>query len=156
MAIRLTLRKADLEILAVMDEIATEGTAPVLSPKQLKAWSSFHERCLAAEMKPKKNKGEGISVRKAIEVFRGVLGRRLVVPAGSPSPGWWAQLQKRLNDSGITEEHAQKAAEIAGANWKGLIKAESIVRQIDTLLSEATISNMGTQLKPEAEDMTDL
>lgn len=155
MPVRITLRKSDLEILAVADSFMTCGSG-ALSSKQEKAWTSFHERVLAAELKPKKEKGEGISVRKAIEVFRGVLGRRLVIPAGSPSPGWWAQLQKRLNDSGITEELAKRGAEVAGAQWKGLIKAESIIRQIDGLLSDASISNMGTQLKPEAEDMTDL
>jgi hypothetical protein len=152
---RIALRKADLEILAVVDDLL-DGLAEGLSPKQHKAWSLFHERVLAAEMKPKKEKqAEGIPVRTAIEIFRGALGRRLVEPVGRPSQWWFVRLQNKLNDSGVTDELARRAAEVAGAQWKGSIKVESIINNVDRLLSDSNMDLMA-DVKSEAQDMIEL
>ena len=156
MAIRITLRRADTEILAAVDDAITSGAAD-LDGKQHKKWASFYERVLKAELAPKKGKdGSGVSVRRAIEVFRGVLSRRLVMPAGEPSQWWFIKLQNKLNASGITEELAKKAAEVASVEWKGNIKVESLINQVDVLCSESTTSRLGSQLKEAAEDMDDL
>lgn len=152
MPVRITLRKKDLEILAAVDEV---GLSLDFSAKQMKLWSSFYERVLAAEMKPRK-KASGLTVAQAIEIFRGALGRRLVVPAGTPGPEWFIALQRRINSSGLTAELAKAAAETAGATWKGSIKAESIIRQADTLLSDSNRDYLGASLPAEAVDMTEL
>lgn len=158
MAIRITLRKCDLDIIEVVDDAVTNTllVPEELSSKQLKAWSSFNERVLAAINKPKRQRAGVLSVADAIEVFRGVLGRRLVVPAGQPGPEWYAPLQKRLYASGLTALLAKKAAEVAAAQWKGSIKAESLIRQADTLLSDSNMDSIEADLPPSATDMEDL
>ncbi len=132
----LRLRKSDLEILAEADSFMMCGSGAI-SAKQEKAWSSFYERVLKAEMKPRGVKKHGPSVTDALALFRGVLGLRLVIPAGNPGASWYAPLQKRINDSGLTPEHLVEAAKLAADTWKGPIKAESIIRQADVLLSGA-------------------
>jgi len=159
MAIRVTLRKADRDVLASVNafvESVGVDTAH-LDKKQLKQWAGFYERVLSAELAPKKGKdGSGVSVRRCIEIFRGVLSRRLIMPAGEPSQWWFIRLQNKLNASGITEELAKKAAEVASVEWRGNIKVESIINQVDSLCSESTTSRLGSQLKEAAEDMDEL
>lgn len=156
MAVRITLRKSDLVALAAAnDRMYVEDRDPQLT-KLVKQWDSFYSRVLAAVNKPKASKGEGVSVRRAIDIFRGVLGRRLVEPAGNPAPFWFIQLQNKLNASGITEELAKKAAEVASVEWKGSVKVQSIINQADLLLSAHTTSRLGADLKVEAEDMSEL
>ena len=156
MPIRVILRKADLEILALADEYMTSGTG-ALSNKQEKLWSAFYERVLAAEMKPKK-KGGGLTVSQAVETLQGVLPKRLVLPASWPNPGgqWFAQLQNRINASGLTAAHIKAAGQVAAAQWKGPIKAESIIRQTDVLLSDANMEKLGLEAPEPAHDMTEL
>lgn len=154
MPVTLRLRKADLEVLATVDSLLE--TADGLTGKQMKAWSSLYERVLTAEMRPRKSK-PALSVVAAIECFRGVLGKRLVVPAGNPGPSFWAPLQNRINASGLTPDHCTEAARAAGFAWKGPIKAESIIRQADVLLSEAgALANVPQETPQEVESMTEL
>ncbi len=154
MAVTLRLRKIDLEMLAEVDTVLG-ALGDEISSKQLKAWSNFYDRVVAAELKPRRSKPAGISVMEAIETFRGVLGKRLVVPAGQATAMWWAPLQKRISASGLTRAHCEEAARVAAATWKGPIKAESIIRQADTLLSEyqAEVSDLAPL---EVEDMQEL
>jgi hypothetical protein len=154
MAAKISLRKVDQDILAFVHQRIINEQFLVLG-KELKQWEALYERVKAAVDKPKRTPGEGISVARAIEVFRGALGRRLVVPAGQPGREWYIQLQRRISASGLTEALAKRAAEIAGAQWRGSIKAESIIRQADTLLSEGNLSVMG-QAPDDAGDMSDL
>lgn len=159
MAIRITLRKADRDILAVLDQLITTAdvdAALELDKRQLRQWTGFYERVLKVELAPKKGKdGSGVAVRRAIEIFRGVLGRRLILPAGAPSEWWFVQQQNKLNASGITEELAKKAAEVAKTLWRGSIGIESLIRNVDRLLSDSTAEQMG-DLKEEAGDMDEL
>ncbi len=157
MAIRFPMRKADLDIIAALDEEVTNGNGR-LSPKQIKDWVSFHERVLKAQLAPKKKKGSGISVAKAVEVLRGVLGKRLVLPASWPNAGplWFIPLQNRINASGLTAAHIEAAGKVAAAQWRGGVKAESIIRQTDMLLSDANMEKLGLSLPEPAEDMVDL
>lgn len=157
MAVKLTLRKADLEVLAVVDDMLEGQRHDGLTPAQWKAWSSFSQRVQAAEMKPKTKRGAGLKVADAVEIFRGVLGRRLVLPAGQPGPVWYIQLQNRINASGLTKEHLEAAAKVAAAQWRGPVKAESIIRQCDVLLSDANLEMLGlTVPEPITVDMEDL
>ncbi len=145
------LRKVDLEMLAEVDTHVT-CEAGTLSAKQIKGWSAFYERVMAAEIKP----ACVLSVKAAIESFRGVLGGRLVLPAGNPGAGWFSQMQKRINSSGLTVPLCLEAARLAGLEWKGPIKAESIIRQADVLLSEAGWGGSARTAPPEREDMVEL
>lgn len=154
------LRKADREILAALDNSIAEGDLDhVLSSKQLKAWSSFHERVIRDELKGKKKAGSGLTVASAVKVLDGVLGRRLVLPAAYPRCGqsWFVQLQNRINASGLTEEHLKKAATEAAQAWRGRIKAESVIRQADVLLADAgdDFEYVGGEV-PTDTDMTEL
>mgnify|MGYP001577741393 CR=1 FL=1 len=152
MATTLRLRKADLELLAAVDTHVTCENGESISAKQVRAWSIFYERVLTAEMRPRKT--SVLSVTAAIEAFRGVLGKRLVVPAGNPGAGWYAQLQNRINSSGLTPELCRTAAEMAAVMWKGPIKAESVIRQADVLLSDA--AEAAVEAPQEVPDMTEL
>lgn len=88
-----------------------------------------------AELLRGAKKPKGLAVGAAIEAFRGVLGDRLVLPP-NPGPGWYAPLARRLSDMGVTTADCRRAASVAGERWRGYIKAESIIRQCDVLLSE--------------------
>lgn len=154
MSITIRLRKADLEILAIADAVM-DGRHGRVGSAHSRAWSSLMERVTAAEMRPRKPK-PSISVNAAVTAFRGVLGNRLVMPAGNPGPGWWSQLQSRLNASGMTEALCTEAARAAGSAWRGPIKAESIIRQADVLLSEAGAEANAPAAPQEVEDMQDL
>jgi hypothetical protein len=149
----LRLRKADLEILALVNTEIHSGA--IDWDKEYKQWDSFYRRVLASQ-KPKDKTASSLSVRAAIDIFRGVLGRRLIVPAGSPPPSWYITLQNRINASGLTPALAKAAAEMAGASWKGAIKAESIIRQADALLSEGHVETLSRSLPEEAKDMDEL
>ncbi len=155
MTVTLRLRKADLEVLATVDSLleGDQFRGFPYSGKQMKAWTSLYERVLKAELKPRKSKTATISVSDALNCFRGVLGKRLVVPAGNAGPAWWSQLQNRINASGLTAPLCTEAARIAGDQWKGPIKGESIIRQADALLSDYQHE---FDLPEAAEDMTEL
>lgn len=142
MAIRLTkLERAAL--LHALDECVT-------CPKPLKpAHFDSAAKKLREEDAPKKTKG--MSVGAAIEAFRGVLGRRLVLPP-NPSVGWYAQMGNRLAALGMTPELCRTAAETAARNWMGNIKAESIIRQADTLLHDSEEEAMPSNPLPNALD----
>jgi hypothetical protein len=84
----------------------------------------------------------GLPVARAIEAFRGVLGGRLIEPPSSAS-GVFAAMQKRLTALGLTIDNCAEVARAAGGAWTGAIKAESIIRQADRLLS----GNPGTELR---------
>ncbi len=131
------LRKADLELLATIDKAIESGH--LLVGKQVKAWSGFYERLLGAEMRPKRKVGV-FSVQAAIGVIKDVLGMRAVLPAGSASQAWYAQMQKRITDSGLNHDLMKEAAGVAGMLWRGPIKVESVIRQADVLLSEASVA----------------
>lgn len=146
-------RKADYELIEALDSVVddiVDGTVPSLSKQQQKAWSSFYERVQKAAMKPK-NSGGGLSVREAVTVLQGVLGRRLVLPAGFPRCGqvWFIQLQNRINASGLTAELVAKAGKEADKQWRnGRIKFESIIRQADTLLADVRLDEESGESTP--------
>lgn len=151
------LRKADRAVLEVIDDLLADywdDEDDEDHKRNRKAWSSFFER-VGLDGAKAKQRSNGISVKEAIKVFQGVLGKRLVLPAGNPSAAWFIALQNRLNQSGVTAALAAEAAKAAGAEWRGPIKAESIIRQCDTLLSEASVSATVAQ-RVEAADMEDL
>lgn len=78
----------------------------------------------------------GISVAAAVEVIKLALGPRTVLPP-NPTAAWFAPLSHRLAALGVTVDDVRRAAEAAGRRWNGLIKAESVIRQCDVLLSDA-------------------
>ena len=148
------LRKSDRELLALIDTAVADGELDWTS-KTFKAWSSFYDRVLADELKGGTKKVSGLSVRRAIEVLQATMGRRCVLPAGFPkvAPTWFITLQNRINASGLTEALLKQAAEAALVEWRGLIKAESVIRQADVLLAG---EGGPLQLRDEGTDMEDL
>jgi predicted NBD/HSP70 family sugar kinase len=99
-----------------------------------------------AELLAGNKKPAGIGVAAAIDAFRGVLGPRLVLPP-RPGPSWFAPLARRLGDMGVTVDDCKRAAEVAAERWRGAIKAESIIRQCDVLLS-AEVTESGRSETP--------
>lgn len=97
------------------------------------AMESVLSKLDAAEVAPRK-KSTALSVGAAIEVLRGVLGRRLVLPPGKLTAGWCAQMSNFLGKYGLTHELLKTAAVQASYEWQGNIKAESVIRQADKLI----------------------
>ena len=128
-----------------------------MNSTDLKLADSVLDKLAKSELGPVKR--AGISVAAALEAFRQAEGSRIVVPP-TPGPGWYAQLQKRLTDTGITAADCATIAKVAAAKWHGYIKAESLIRQAEALLQEAQLPlpQMGAPNKrrvglPELEDL---
>jgi len=86
-----------------------------------------------AESEAPQERSTGLTVQDALAAFRSVLDRRLVPPLGNT----YARIQAQLKSLGLTREQCIAAAEQAGRQWKGPIKAHSIVNQAETLLHNA-------------------
>ena len=80
-------------------------------------------------------KASGLDVKAAVEAFRGVLGSRLILPMGAV----WGMMQNRIRALGLTEEDCRTIATVAASDWQGKVKAESLVRQAEKLLSESSV-----------------
>lgn len=94
--------------------------------------ASILEKLELAEMPVKK--APGLSVNDAIAAFREVLGQRLLAP-GYQAVGVLAQMKNRIQALGLTRDDCVRVATVAGAQWQGVIRAESLVRQADKLLA---------------------
>jgi hypothetical protein len=96
---------------------------------------SLRGKVEAAELRQKTRAvGKGLAPQVAIEAFREVLGKRLVPPL----QGEYGQLGVLLRNKGLTRMQCVSAAKTAAAEWRnGPIRALSIVRQADVLLSAA-------------------
>lgn len=117
-------------------------------PKQRRVADGLLEKLAASEVPRKK---EGPSVHVVIEVFRGVLGRRLITPP-APSPAWYAQQSAQLARMGMTVELCRRAAQVAAEVWQGPIRAESIIRQADKLLHEQAYEPRGAAVYVDLAD----
>lgn len=150
------LRKADREMLALVDEAFAAGDifGHDGEAKLRKAWSSFFERVLADEKKRDK-KAAGYPVRDAVKAIKGVLRGRCVVPI-SPGQQWFVALQNRINASGLTEELIVKAAHQAAKEWRGRIRAESVIRQADDLLTKGGDEEHPSESTVERDYLEDL
>lgn len=85
-----------------------------------------------------------MGVPSAVAIIKEVLGARAVLPPNYPNcgGGWYAQLGKRLSDFQVTASDVHKAAVIASRQWKGDIRVESVIRQMDVLLRPAAETGM--------------
>ena len=119
-------------------------------PGQTKMAMNVFEKLKNAE----KPRGSGVPAAQAVEAFREVLGNRLIAPL-SGARGVWAAMQNRLNALGLSRMDCVSAAKAASVEWRGPIKAESIVRQADRLLQAAQleIPGAGSQRPVEMEDV---
>jgi hypothetical protein len=81
-------------------------------------------------------KGTYLTVPDAISAFRGVLGTRLVAP-GFQARGVLAQMKQRIQALGLTRADCVSIAKVAAAEWRGPVRAESLVRQADVLMAGA-------------------
>ncbi len=97
-------------------------------------------------------RGTGIDVKAAVATFEGVLGARLIKPIGAV----WGMMQSRLRVLGLTEADCTRIATVAGADWAGRIKAESLVRQAEKMLSDTAAGPSTPRSKRGALDMEDL
>jgi hypothetical protein len=101
---------------------------------EVTAKTSLLDKLEAAE-KPEEKKS-GLSVKAALDVFKGVLGFRLV----APPPGAvaiWSMMQKRIVSLGLTPMDCITLAKTAGTKWQGQIKAQSLINQAEALLQDA-------------------
>jgi hypothetical protein len=114
--------------------------------KMLKGWRSLVEKVKAADAP--KDKGCSLSLKIALSAFDEVLGKRLV----RPPPGAqavWAQLTNRLKALGLTRDDCITVAKAAAGEWRGPIKAYSLLNQADTLLAMAS-GNLDTTVRGTA------
>lgn len=81
-----------------------------------------------------KKPSHDLTVNAAINAFRGVLRDRLIVPPYS-AVGVLAAMKRRIVALGLTEETCAQVARAAAEQWRGPIRAESLVRQADALLA---------------------
>lgn len=146
------LTKAERELLdALLDLDVRDLTDDVRERARFdKARLSLVAKLEAAE----KPRGTGVAVAAAVEAFREVLGNRLIAPLSS-ARGVWAQMQNRLNALGLSRMDCISAAKVAGVEWRGAIKAESIVRQADRLLQAAQLE-LPTNREGISVEMDDL
>lgn len=83
-------------------------------------------------------KGSYLTVTDAISAFREVLGNRLVAP-GFQAVGVLGQMKNRIQALGLTRADCVTIAKVAGAEWQGLVRAESLVRQADKLMANGQL-----------------
>ncbi len=101
-------------------------------------------------------KRTGITVGAALDAFKGVLGPRLLVPPSSAA-GVFGQMAQRLKALGLTAADCVAVAKSANERWpRGAIRAESLVRQADSLLAEAQQDLPGTTRTPTKTYLEDL
>lgn len=93
-------------------------------------------------------KGTYLTVNDAIDAFAGVLGKRLIAPTFQ-AVGVRAQMKNRIQALGLTRADCVTVAKVAGAQWQGAIRAESLVRQADKLLQESQLDLSGAPPKPK-------
>lgn len=103
---------------------------------------SVNEKLELSEMPVKK--GTYLTVPDAISAFRSVLGQRLVAP-GFQAVGVLSQMKQRIQALGLTKSDCVQIAKVAGAEWRGPIRAESLVRQADVLMAGAQGELEGTK-----------
>ncbi len=85
--------------------------------------------------KPKRARDpRGVPLELAMGVFNQVLGSRLIPPLPTAF-GIRGAMQSRLNATGLSLPDCRRIAEAAGARWRGGIKAESLIRQAEALLT---------------------
>jgi len=142
-AIRLTAAEREL----VRDLLETEAARTVRDGGARKRTATAALAKLeASELPVRKN---GLAAQTAVEAFVQVLGNRLVKPPAG-AQGVWGAMGNRLRMLGLTRGDCVTIARVAGAAWRGPIKAESLVRQADTLLSGAQSAIPGTPRGPIA------
>lgn len=124
-AVRFTKAEKDLLVELLGPALAAE------SPKARKIASVIVAKLVAADT-PKPV--SGTSIREAIDAFRRALRDRLIVPPSSAG-ALYARMQQRLSELGISAADCYEVARLAAEVWAGPIRAESLVRQADKLLS---------------------
>jgi hypothetical protein len=97
------------------------------------AAESALEKLIASEKpEPPKLKAK-LTLQAALEIFRGALGARLVLPPIG-ADGMYGAMQRRLTALQLDAEQCRAIAVQAGAEWAGRIKASSILNQAEVLL----------------------
>jgi hypothetical protein len=131
-AIRFT--KAEREWMRGWLENAVKADAEVGDTKAVRAGESVLKKLELAELPVKQR--SYLTVPDAIKAFREVLGPRLLAPRYE-ARGVLGQMKNRIQALGLTRSDCTTIAKVAGAEWKGVIRAESLVRQADKLLAGA-------------------
>jgi hypothetical protein len=131
---------------------ALRGTVEFGKGPRLRAAQSVIDK-LEKSTKPKPAKATGLSATVAVEAFKDVLGSRLLAPLPN-AQGVWMGIGRRLAALGVSRMDCVAMAKSAAVLWpKGRIKAESIVRNAELLLSDVQQELPGTV---EASEMDDL
>jgi hypothetical protein len=99
-------------------------------------------------------KSVGLPVGQAIAAFAEALGSRLIAPP-SGAGIIYAQMSRRIAALGLTRGQCLEIAKEAGHRWVGAIKAESIVRQAEVLMS-AEVQSPGRSTPKQPVEMDDL
>lgn len=92
------------------------------------------------------------TVPMAVRAIREVLGARIVLPPKYPSCGveWFSPLALRIKQLGLNQDDITEATKAAAQRWKGPIRAESIIRQADKLLT-GELPQDSKDFRPEME-----
>lgn len=143
------IRFTKAEIAAIKHAFDECVTCPKGVPRS--AFDSALAKIEASE-RPKETRGAGLAVTDALDAFKSALGDRLVVP---PTPGkpWWAMMGNGLKKYGLSRQQCATVAKVAGAKWRGFIKAESLVRQASVLLAESQLELPETGGPTEMDDL---
>lgn len=142
MARGIRFTKAEREVIrAALDDFITEV------PKPPKAAHTALAKLDLAELPVKK--GTYLTTSDAIAAFREVLGQRLLAP-GFQAVGVLAQMKNRIQALGLTRQDCTAIAKAAGAEWQGVIRAESLVRQADKLLAGSQLALGQGQRTPQS------
>lgn len=128
MAGALRFTKAERELIRHALEWLRQG-----QDKSSKTAESVLEKLELAELPVRK--GSYLTVPDAISAFREVLGQRLLAPRFE-ARGVLGQMKNRIQALGLTRQDCITIAKVAGEQWQGVIRAESLVRQADKLLAD--------------------
>jgi hypothetical protein len=131
--------KPEREWLRVWLKEYEDGPTPTVG--RLKLCESIVDKLDKSELvRARKKQRGGLSIDAALAAFAVALGGRLIRP---PPRAFtvFGQMARRIADLGLTKEDCTRIAIEAGRRWpRGGIKAESIVRQADRLMTrEVTV-----------------
>lgn len=124
---------AGVRLTAAEREFLERKLAVQFDPKEKRLAESILDKLEKATMVKRKGP-PGIEYGVLMGAFQEGLGSRLVAPMG----GVVGMMLSRARTLGLTRSDCVTIARAAGAKWQGRIKAESLVRQAEVLLAEAS------------------
>lgn len=125
-------------------EFITQQVQTCRNAKEEKLRESILEKLEKSELVKGKGRAPGMSYGEITAAFREVLGDRLA-PAMGEFVGAVVQGVRRM---GLSRSDLTTIAVVAGAQWKGRIKEQSLVNQAQVLLSAPLPSTPPSGIEP--------